>query len=52
MLFTQTGEIGLFVIGLLWVMNKWFNSFIDLVELMKNDDEEKEIPESLKHIYS
>ena len=63
MLFSVTGEIGLIVIGLLYVANKWFDSFIDILELIKNNDnasassaeleeKEKEIPESLKHIYS
>ena len=55
MLFSVTGEIGLIVIGLLYVANKWFDSFIDILELIKNndnDEKEKEIPESLKHIYS
>ena len=55
MLFSVTGEIGMIVIGLLYVANKWFDSFIDILELIKNNDneeKEKEIPESLKHIYS
>lgn len=56
MLFSQTGEIGLILIGLIWAINKWFDSFIDLMDLIKNnnelDDENKEIPESVKHMYS
>lgn len=57
MLFSLTGEVGLVVIGLLWVCNKWFDSFIDMLELgvaetsaklteqhreVKNNDDQKE----------
>ena len=63
MLFSSIGEIGLIVIGLLWVTNKWFDSFIDLLEIVKNnnasassaeleDQKDKELPEGLKHMYS
>jgi len=62
MLFSLTGEIGLIVIGLLYVCNKWFDSFIDMFELgvaehrevKNNNDEpkEKELPEAFKHMYS
>lgn len=55
MLFSSIGEIGLIVIGLLWVTNKWFDSFIDLLEIVKNNNEDqkdKELPEGLKHMYS
>ena len=53
MLFSLTGEIGLVVIGLLWVANKWFDSFIDTMTLLKDsNDEKKDLPESIKHLYS
>ena len=55
MLFSLTGEIGLLVIGFLWIGNKWFDSFIDLLNIMKdvNDEQkQKELPDSIKHIYS
>ena len=55
MLFSLTGEIGLIVIGLLYVCNKWFDSFIDMLELVKNNNDEpkeKELPEAFKHMYS
>ena len=56
MLFSLVGEIGFVVVGMLWVMDKWFDSFIDLMELMKNkDDEDKEnekMTEAAKRMYS
>jgi len=55
MIFSLVGEIGFVIIGFLWVSNKWFDSFIDLIDIVKNNDssnETKELPESLKHIYS
>ena len=51
MLFSLFGEVGIVVIGLLWVGNKWFNSFLDIVEVLKNN-EQKEIPDAIKHLYS
>lgn len=55
MIFSLVGEIGFVIIGFLWVSNKWFDSFMDLIDIVKNNDssnETKELPESLKHIYS
>ena len=55
MLFSIFGEISLTIIGLLYVTNKWFNSFIDMMDLMKNNNEEeneKEMSESIKRMYS
>ena len=55
MLFSLFGEISLSVIGLLYVMDCWFNSFIDMMSLMKNnddDDEKQEMSETAKRMYS
>ena len=54
MLFSLFGEISLTIIGLLYVTNKWFNSFIDMMDLMKNNenDEKQEMSETIKRMYS
>ena len=52
MLFSLFGEIGLVVIGLLYVCNCWFDSFIEVMAQIKNNDDETKLPESVKHIYS
>lgn len=55
MLFSLFGEIGLVVIGALYVFDCWFNSFIDLMELMKNNDyneDKHEMSETAKRMYS
>ena len=54
MLFSLFGEIGLCIIGLLLVLDKWFDSYIDLMELMKNNDEDKDEPmtDAAKRMYS
>ena len=52
MLFSLFGEIGLVVIGLLYVGNCWFDSFINLMEQVKNNDDEVKLSESVKHMYS
>ena len=55
MLFSTFGEIGLFIIGLLYVLDCYVDSFINLAEITKNNEnneELKKLPESLKHIYS
>ena len=57
MILSLFGEIGLCLCGLLYVMDKWFNSFIDLMELMKDKDEDKdddkqEMSETMRHMYS
>ena len=56
MLFSLVGEIGLIVIGLLYVGDCFLDSFINLMETVsKNnskDDDQKELPESIKHLYS
>ena len=55
MLFSRLFEILLFILGLLYVLNQWFDSFINLYETIKNheeEEEEKKIPESVKHLYN
>ena len=55
MLFSLFGEIGLCVCGLLYVLDKWFDSFVDMMELMKNDDDKddkQEMSETAKRMYS
>ena len=54
MLFSLFGEIGLVVIGLLYVCDCWFDSFINMMEQMKEDknNDETKLPESIKHLYS
>ena len=55
MILSLVGEIGLIVVGTLYVLDCWFDSFINLMSIIKDNDEEqkqKEIPESVKHIYS
>ena len=64
MLFSLFGEIGLCVCGLLYVLDCeagtlrrscWFDSYIDLMELMKNDDKDNEkieMSETAKRMYS
>ena len=55
MLFSLVGEIGLIVIGTLYVLDCWVDSLINLMETVsKNNEEEeaKKIPECVKHLYS
>ena len=55
MLFSVIGEIGLIVIGSLYVLDCWFDSFINMMTILKDSEDEqkqKEIPESAKHMYS
>ena len=56
MLFSLFGEIALAVIGGLYVIDCWFDSFIDLMTLMKNDDDKDddkhELSETAKRMYS
>ena len=53
MLFSYFGEFGLVLVGLLYVLDKWFDSYIDMMELTKNKDDEKEpMPEAAKRMYS
>ena len=55
MLFSLFGEISLAVCGLLYVLDCWFNSFIDMMEFMKNnidEDEKQEMSETIKRMYS
>ena len=54
MILSLTGEIGLIVIGLLYVLDCWFDSFIDMMNIMKDvsDEKQKELPDSIKRLYS
>ena len=55
MLLSLFGEIALAVIGGLYVLDCWFDWFIDLMALMKNDDEKdekQELSENIKRMYS
>ena len=55
MLFSLVGEIGLIVVGTLYVLDCYLDSLINLIDTMnKNNDEEedKKIPEFVKHLYS
>ena len=59
MIFSTLFEIGLFILGLLYVGNMWFDSFIHMVEVNNDfDDKEKEKQEDkereqlCKHLYS
>ena len=54
MLFSLFGEIALTVIGLLYVLDCWFDSIISLAEQSKNNEEEKEVKmtDAVKRMYS
>ena len=54
MLFSLFGEIALTVIGLLYVLDCWFDSCISFEETMKNNEEEKEVKmtDAVKRMYS
>ena len=56
MLFSVPAEICICICGLLYVMDKWFDSYINLMELMQNndtDDEDKRpMSETVKRMYS
>ena len=52
MIFTLFGEISLTVIGLLYVLNCWFDSFVNLMDTIKNNDEDVKLPDAVKHMYS
>ena len=53
MLFSLVGEIGLIVVGSLWVLDCWFDSFTNLIEVMKNDEKESPpMSEEAKRLYS
>ena len=52
MLFSLFGEISLTVIGLLYVANMWFDSFITLAAQSKNNEEEVKMTDAVKRMYS
>ena len=53
MLFSYLGEIGLIIVAGLYVMDCWFDSFINFIETTK-EKEEKDPPmsEAAKRMYS
>ena len=54
MLFSIVGEIGLIVLGALWVIDCYFDSFINLLDTINknNEDEEPPLTEATKRMYS
>ena len=59
MLFSNLFELGLFILGLLYVGDLYLDSFIELIRINKEIDEEdeakkhdEELKELTKHIYS
>lgn len=55
MIFSLFGEIGLIIIGTLYVLDCWFDSCINLMDWYKNNEEadkDKELPEAVKHMFS
>ena len=51
MIFSLFGEIGLVIIGTLYVLNRWFDSCIELLEVVKDDDKQP-MSETAKRMYS
>ena len=55
MIFSTMFEVGLLVLGFLYIVDMFIDSCIHLVEINHDIEEnakEKEIPESIKHLYS
>ena len=52
MIFTLFGEISLVTIGLLYVFNMWFDSCINYAEMVDKNNEDKQLSEAAKHMYS
>ena len=52
MLLSLFGEISLAIIGTLYVLNLWFDSCLNFMELEAKNNDDKELPESVKHMYS
>ena len=59
MLFSKLFELGLFIIGLLYVGDMYFDSCIELIRVTKEIDEDEkdkerdeELKEMTKHMYS
>ena len=52
MLFSLFGEIALSIIGLLYVGNCWFDSFVNLMETIKNNEDEVKMSDEAKRMYS
>ena len=55
MLFSTMFKVGLLVIGLLYVIDLYFDSVIHLIEISHDieiEERSNTIPDSIKHIYS
>ena len=56
MLFSKLGEMLLFIVGILYVGDLYFDSCINLIEVTKNKEEEEEESkktiEAIKHLYA
>ena len=54
MLFSLFGEIGLIIIGGLWVIDQYFDSFINLIDVMNKNKDEEDPPltDAAKRMYS
>lgn len=57
MLFSLFGEISLAVIGMLYVLDCWFDSFLEFVDMNKNDgnndgEGDAKMSDSIKRMYS
>ena len=52
MLFSLFGEVGLVTIGLLYVLNCWFDSFVNIMSMMKNNEEDVKMSDWAKRMYS
>ena len=52
MLFDPFFEIGIIIIGFIWVCDQVLDSLINVYVISKADENESEIPESAKRMYS
>ena len=54
MIFSLFGEIGLIVIGTLYVFDSWFDSFINLIDVLNRNKEDEDPPlsDAAKRMYS
>ena len=52
MLFSLFGEIGLFAIGILYVLDMWYDSYINYIINVDKNNDDNELPESVKHMYN
>ena len=52
MLFSLFGEIGLFTIGILYVLDMWYDSYVNYIINVDKNNDDNELPESVKHMYN